>query len=141
MLFSKSPPKPDVLRPRTRSAATAVRKALIWVSPLPTDLGAELQPAWRDVRRPYAECRRGANRRTDRLVLSAVGQVQRVEEHIEFHGAARQRELLLYTGIEQVDVGDAPLAAVRLQVDLYCRLEPERAQPHGARIDAAGLEP
>ena len=61
------------------------------------------------------------------LGLIAVGQVERVDEHVEPQRRAGQAELLLHAQVDQVDVGDAAIAGVRFHVDLRRRREAEAA--------------
>src|SRR5687767_1498741 len=62
---------------------------------LPPHLCAMLQAPRRDVAGGHTERRRRAERRADRLGLIAVGQVQRVHEHLEAQRLAGQAERLL----------------------------------------------
>src|SRR5438093_9578829 len=163
MLSCKSPANADALMAKTRSAMAAVLRYVMRFSlfvssgppvgtvsdragvgrskdrPLPSNLRAELHSARRDVSRRDAERRRGAERRSNRLVLIAVGQVERVDEDVEPDRASVQREFLLHARIEQIDGGHAARAGVRLHVDLNGGREAESTDAHLARVEAAGL--
>src|SRR5207247_7731340 len=74
------------------------------LSSLPAEFRTELQATWRGISRCNSERRRGAERRSNGFELIAVGQVERVEEHVEPDGAG-QLELLLHAHVIKVYVG------------------------------------
>src|SRR5262245_10613562 len=118
MLLRKSPASAGAPIPITSSQVMTIRRSLMPWSPLPLDLRAELHAPRQDVPRRDAECRIVAELRSDVLEGGVVRHVERVEEHAQLHRRAPEREVLLHANVDQIEVGDAPIARVRFHVDL-----------------------